>query len=280
MAFADSPPQVPRPSHEDLRSGGAADPLRAEVQPRLLVAIDDATRRLVDPRAITNHAARLLGRHLGVNRCAYADVEDDQDTFNLAGDYNDGVDSIVGRCQFRDFGEECRQSMRADEAFIVEDADADPRCSDALDAFPATWIRAVIGVPLHKGGRLVAAMAVHSATPRSWRRDEVDLVLAVASRCWESIERALVTRSLGESEARYRALIQSMPAAVHTCDARGYVDLYNDAAAKNLIDRVIECGIWGYASKNDGESSLLDVLRRVVAGEFAMSPEVRSTWSA
>lgn len=231
MAFADSPPPVPRSSHEDLRTGGAADPLRAEVQLRLLVEIDDATRRLVDAQTITNHAARMLGRHLRVNRCAYAHVEDDQDTFNLTGDYNDGVDSIVGRYQFHDFGEKCRRSIRADEAFIVEDADADPRCADALDAFHATRIRAVICVPLHKSGRLVAAMAVHSATARSWRRDEVDLVLAVASRCWESIERARVTRSLGESVARYRAVIQSMPAAVYTCALDGSIDLYNDAAA-------------------------------------------------
>lgn len=56
--------------------------------------------------------------------------------------------------------------------------------------------------------------------------------------------------------------------------------VFSGHVRKDLIDRVIECGAWGYASKNDGESALLDVLRRVVAGEFAMSPEVRSTWSA
>ncbi|MEP6958115.1 MAG: PAS domain S-box protein [Nitrospirota bacterium] len=32
------------------------------------------------------------------------------------------------------------------------------------------------------------------------------------------------------SEARYRELIQALPAAVYTCDERGYITLYNQAA--------------------------------------------------
>ena len=65
-----------------------------------LVQLDDAVRTLRDPDAITLSAARLLCEHLDDNRCAYADVEEDQDTFNLTGDYNRGVKSIVGRYRF------------------------------------------------------------------------------------------------------------------------------------------------------------------------------------
>ena len=49
-------------------------------------------------------AARLLGEYLQVNRCAYAAVEPDQDTFNLTGDFNRGVASIVGHYTFTQFG--------------------------------------------------------------------------------------------------------------------------------------------------------------------------------
>src|SRR4051812_47051187 len=65
-----------------------------------LVHLDDATRPLEVPEEITRTAARLLGEHLGVDRCAYADVEADEDTFNLTGDYNRDVPSIVGRYRF------------------------------------------------------------------------------------------------------------------------------------------------------------------------------------
>ena len=53
-------------------------------------------------------------------------------------------------------------------------------------------------------------MAVHAATPRAWREGEVELVQRVASRCWESIERARVTRSLSESEHQFRELANSI----------------------------------------------------------------------
>jgi PAS domain S-box-containing protein len=171
---------------------------------RFLVELDDATRSLESPDEITQTAARLLGVYLDVNRCAYADVEPDEDTFNLTGDYNSGVPSIVGRYTFTQFGAECLRLMRADEPYIVTDSEIDPRTEQVRDAYRATRIRSVICVPLRKKGRFAAAMAVHQVTARDWTDDEVELVRRVANRCWESIARARVTRELRESERRLR----------------------------------------------------------------------------
>ena len=60
----------------------------------LLTRIDETTRSLTDPEDVLLGAATILGRYLHVNRCAYADVEPDQDTFNLTGNY---VDRLSGR---------------------------------------------------------------------------------------------------------------------------------------------------------------------------------------
>ena len=80
---------------------------RLEARDGFLVELDDLVRPLTDAEEITFTAARALGKHLGVNRCAYATVEDDEDTFLLTGNYNHGVGSIVGRYTFRQFGAEC-----------------------------------------------------------------------------------------------------------------------------------------------------------------------------
>ncbi|HUQ74196.1 MAG TPA: ATP-binding protein, partial [Burkholderiales bacterium] len=106
------------------------------------------------------------------------------------------------RYRFVQFGGECLRLMRENEPYIVIDSETDPRTSAVRDAYRATKIRSVICVPLHKGGRFVAAMAVHQTRPREWRKDEVDLVQTVASRCWESIERTRVTRELKEMDRR------------------------------------------------------------------------------
>ncbi|MFL6415358.1 MAG: PAS domain-containing protein, partial [Bryobacteraceae bacterium] len=138
---------------------------QGEQRAAFLLTLEDATRQLTEPHDITQTAAALLGEHLRVNRCAYADVEEDQDTFNLTGDFNYGVPSIVGRYTFTQFGTECLRLMRLGEPYIVEDSETDERVQPVSDSYRQTFIRSVICVPLHKRGRFAAAMAVHSVTP-------------------------------------------------------------------------------------------------------------------
>jgi DNA-binding NarL/FixJ family response regulator len=42
-----------------------------------------------------------------------------------------------------------------------------------------------------------------------------------------------------------------------------------------LIDRAIECGAWGYISKNDEIEAIVSALKKVAAGEVAFSPTVQ-----
>lgn len=43
---------------------------------------------------------------------------------------------------------------------------------------------------------------------------------------------------------------------------------------RDLIDRALQAGAWGYVSKNDDEDEILNAIDRVAAGEIALSPEV------
>jgi PAS domain S-box-containing protein len=181
----------------------------SEDRDRFLVALDDATRPLTDPLQIVQTSAELLCDYLDVNRCAYADVEADENTFNLTGDYTRDVPTIVGRYRFDQFGDECLRQMRAGEPYIVEDSRTDPRIENVRAAYEATQIRSVICVPLRKAGKFAAAMAVHRAAPRVWKSGEVELVMLVANRCWESIERARVLRALAESEQQLRLAVET-----------------------------------------------------------------------
>ena len=60
-----------------------------EARDRFLVELDDALRQHSEAEAITLTAARALGEHLAVNRCAYATVEEDEDTFLLTGNFTE-----------------------------------------------------------------------------------------------------------------------------------------------------------------------------------------------
>lgn len=196
-----------------------------EERERFLLRVDEDLRVLGDPAAITLRAASLLGEHLRANRCAYAYVDTDQDTFHLTGNYFNGTDSMVGTFRFSQFGQAVLHKMRAGEPFVVPDSELEVEIQPSLEIYRATSIRSVICCPVLKAGVFCAAMAVHTNAPRSWQPEEVELARAVASRCWESIERTRAIRhlevskeELARSEAELRLITDALPSYVAYID--------------------------------------------------------------
>lgn len=192
----------------------------SERMAKFLVAFGDATRPLTDPDEIMAVSARLLGEHLRADRCVYAEIEEDENHLLLKDDYTmPGVASIVGRYSLTDFGPDVFRTLRKGQPFVMEDTERDLLDEKYLAAYKQTSIRSVVAMPLHKNGKLVAAMAVHTANaPRKWEEDEIDLVQLITDRCWESIERARVIQTLGASENRFRIMADSTPVFIWLAD--------------------------------------------------------------
>lgn len=203
------------------------DQLQEAARQRFLVRLDDAVRPLGNAEEIVATSARLLGEHLKADRCNYAEVEADEDTVNILGDYAQEVPSLLGRYAFSQFGSDVLRSMRADAIYIVADIESHQPAPEDLAVYTAASIRALICVPLHKDGRFVAKMAVHQKTPRQWTQAEVSLVQHVANRCWEALERVRVTRELKESELRFRQIAEVTPQVVWLARPNGGVDYFN-----------------------------------------------------
>jgi PAS domain S-box-containing protein len=186
-----------------------------ENRSRFVMQIDEAVRPLETPEEVTQTLARLLGEYLGADRCAYAEVERDENHFYIPGDYTRGaMHSIVGRYAMSDFGAEVLRLMRENKPYVVNDVDNDPQVAKPdLAAYRQTGIQAVICVPLHKNGRFAACMAVHQKVPRQWTTEEIELVSFVSNRFWESIERARIIKSLNESFIREHEARESAEAA-------------------------------------------------------------------
>jgi PAS domain S-box-containing protein len=200
----------------------------AEEKLQFLITLNQSLQPISDPEEVISVAARMLGEHLRVNRCAYAEVFEDEDSFRITGDYTRETFSIVGDFKMSDFGEKALRLMRENKPYIVNDAENDTRIRENLAAYRQTDIAAVISVPLHKNGRFVAGMAVHQKTPHQWKDEEIELVQIVVNRCWESIERARTVRNLRESEERFRALVSQATAGITQADQTGRFTFVND----------------------------------------------------
>lgn len=205
---------------------------------RFLAAFERGLQELDDAEEIMAYAARSLGEYLGADRCAYAEAEEDEDHFLMSGDHATGLPPLPGRFAMSAFGAGCMRAMRAGRSWVVADSFGDDRLEPAdLNAYRVTGIRAVICVPLLRGGRFVAAMAVHQATVRHWADAEIELVELIVSRCWESIQRTHAGRALRDSEQRLRLLVERATDAIWVLDRDLRFAEVNPAA----------CALLGYA---------------------------------
>ncbi|HYF52642.1 MAG TPA: PAS domain S-box protein [Salinarimonas sp.] len=193
----------------------------SEERLRFLDRLTASTQGLTDPTRIMAMTAELLGRHLGVAVCAYADMEPDEDGFTIRGDWTaPGFPSIVGAYRLQAFGVTAAERLRSGRPLITRDTLAELGAEQA-ELFLRLGLRATVCMPLVKGGRLTALMAVHSASPRDWSDEALALVAETTERSWAHIERVRSQAALQESEARFRSAVDAVQGVLWTNNAEG-----------------------------------------------------------
>jgi PAS domain S-box-containing protein len=196
---------------------GAGNPLRtvivnlditankeSEVRERFLLGLSDKIRDLARPGEILMAVADTLGRHLGVSRLGYGEVNDATMVLTtLAEWHTEEMPDVRGRHPLIPFGPILCADLKAGRTAVFEDARSDPRAEGNVETYEELQCIASISVPLVKEGELRAALYVHSKTRRQWTPGEIDLCQDVAERTWAAVERA-------RSDARQRLLINEL----------------------------------------------------------------------
>lgn len=192
------------------------------------------TAPLVDADAVLTTTTRLLGEHLKLSVCAYADMDDDEDGFTIRGDWAaPGSTSIVGHYRLADFGKIAVTNLSAGLPLIVNDNLSELAPEEAA-TFQNIGIAATICMPLVKEGRLTALMAIHDSVPRRWSEAELVLLREVTARSWAHVERVAAVAELRSSEARYRTLFDTVDAGFSV------VEVLFDAHNRPLDYRFVE----------------------------------------
>lgn len=166
--------------------------------------------------AVMAITTRLLGEHLRVSICAYADMEPDEDHFTIRGDWSaPGSPSIVGYYSLADFGRQAVGNLRNNRPLIINNnlVEIEP---EAAKTFQDIGITATICMPLVKQGRLTALMAIHDRQPRIWSQRELALLAEVTERSWAHVERVRSEEAARASEERLRLATDA--AAIGTWD--------------------------------------------------------------
>lgn len=193
----------------------------SEERQAFLLKLSDTLRPLTDPVEIMGVASEALGRHLGVGRCGYGEVDATGDFFVVKRDWTDGImASFKGRHLLVSFGPEFTAAYRAGRTVLIDDALVDARASGAEAAFEAAGgVRASLGVPLIKDGRFVAGLYAQQVPPHRWTAEEEALAHEVVARTWAAVERARAESALQDSEERFRQFAAASSDALWIRDA-------------------------------------------------------------
>ncbi|ACA15584.1 multi-sensor hybrid histidine kinase [Methylobacterium sp. 4-46] len=244
---------------------------------RFLDRLAQATAEARDADAVLTVTTRLVGEHLGLSNCAYADMDPDGDGFTIRGNWHaPGSPSILGHYRLADFGALAVRELNAGRPLIINDTLAEIAPREAK-TFQDIGIAATICMPLVKRGRLTALMAIHHAAPHRWSQAELALIREVTERCWAHIERVGAEANLRMSEGRLRALVDATADAVYRMSP-DWEEMRRLDGGGFLADMAEPSPRWRdlYLEPEDRpevEAAIADAIRR--RGLFALEHRVR-----
>ena len=187
---------------------------RSEARLRFLDDLAKETGKGADADTILAVTTRMVGEYLKLSNCAYADMDDDEDGFTIRGDWAaEGSPSIVGHYSLAAFGRLAVSNLTRGLPLIIND-NLRELAPEEAKTFQDIGIAATICMPLLRGGKLTALMAIHDKVPHTWSAEELALIREVTERSWAHIQRVRAEAELRSTAEALAALNASLEARV------------------------------------------------------------------
>jgi PAS domain S-box-containing protein len=206
------------------------------VRQAFLLKLSDILQQFVQPNDIKAAAMCLLGEHLGVSRAQYHECDSSGEYYSADGvGYANGLPLLDLKYRIDAFGTFVNEDFAAGRPYRSDDLTVDPRVSaEEREAYRTYQIRAGAGVPLIRGGKLVAILAIHDVHPHPWTDLEMDLIRETAERIWTPVERARAEAALRDSEQRLSVIFAQAAVGLSEISLDGHFERVNDAFCQML----------------------------------------------
>ena len=187
---------------------------QSEARLRFLDDLSQETGISLGADAILETTTRMVGAHLSISNCAYADMDEDGDGFTIRGDWAaEGSPSIIGHYSLAAFGRLAVDKLNNGQPLIVNDNLVELAPEEAR-TFQDIGIAATICMPLVREGKLTALMAIHDKVPHYWTDEELAVIREVTERSWAHIQRVRSDAELRQTAAALSDLNATLEARV------------------------------------------------------------------
>ena len=177
---------------------------QAEANTLFLLDVGECIRFAADADELLWALSVALGEHLRASRCAFIEIDTDEDRFSVGRDYHPHVPSLVGSYSLGAFSAAVVEAGRSGQTTVINDVSVDSRTVEFVEAYRKLAVSAYVAVPLIRDGKLVSGLIVAMAEPHEWHEREITAINIVAERTWLAVEKLQLDRALRESDAALR----------------------------------------------------------------------------
>jgi PAS domain S-box-containing protein len=157
----------------------------------LLTRLTDQLASASTETDIVRATGRLVGEHLGVQRCGFVENERGSGMLKvIPGWLRDPLPTLAGRHELHALGDAEWQRTLGSSRIAIDDVATDPHTRPYAENYRMRGVRAYAGAPFVRDGSWVASLTVTCDQPRAWSNDELVLLGDVVARVWPLIERA------------------------------------------------------------------------------------------
>jgi two-component sensor histidine kinase len=179
---------------------------------KLLFALTENMHVTHDGAAIFTSTCERLGKHLGLERCYFIDIDVANDRMSIAQDFHHNVSSMVGTYAVSSF----TTNISGDEkpaCIVNRDTKTDPRtAAHFARSFGPVQLEAYVSTPYVRDGKWVGSLVAGSSSPRVWLDREVKLLNTISERIWLWVEHVRMVAELHTINADLEDRVRSRTA--------------------------------------------------------------------
>jgi len=177
---------------------------QAEANTLFLLDVGERIRFASDPDELLAAMAAALGEHLQARRCAFVEIDVDEDRISVRRDYHPNTTSLAGNYPFSALSPALIEAGKSGQTSVVNDVNSARLTEDNIEAARRLGIAAYVAVPLNRSGKLKAALVVGMDEPHDWDERAMTAINMVAERTWLAVQKLHLDRALRESDAALR----------------------------------------------------------------------------